>query len=177
MATAFTIFEAEAIRQFAEEYILQFKKAVETEKIKRVTPSKGGFVSVANASGKLANSGEWKFDGVHLDIAVNSYVRYIIFGRGARQGGEKNNNKPPFTEIEQWMKEKGISGVSPWAIINAIAKNGSSIFQQFRGQPSNLLDNIPLDEMINELAEKLLTDIGNNITTEVLNEYKLLDLQ
>lgn len=165
-----SIFEAEAIREFATEYLKQFKSAIEKTQVKRQTNFKGQFSAPVNTTGSLANSGEWKFTGTDLEIRVNSYIRYLIFGRGA------NAKRPPITEIERWMSEKGITGVSPFAIANAMAKNGSSIFQKYRGQPSNLLDNIDLDTMLKKLSEKIGEHAANSAVTEILNEFHIANL-
>lgn len=160
-----TLFEAEAIREFSESYISEFKKAIETQKVSRKSVVKGQFSSVVNNTGELANSGEWNFDGATLDIAVNSYIRYVLFGRGS------DAKRPPIFEIERWMQERGITGVSPFAIANSMAKKGNSIFQQTGGQPNDLLEGIPLDKLLNELGEKLALNLANQAETKILSQF------
>lgn len=161
----FTVFEAQAIRDFSEAYILEFKKAIETKKVPRTSYHSGSFSSVTNASGKLANSGEWYFDGANLEISVNYYLYWLMFGR------KDNRKRPPISAIEEWMAEKGITGVSPFAIANGMAKNGSTIFQQYKGSQSNLLEDIPLDKLLNELISKLGNEAVGLVTTEVIKRF------
>lgn len=160
-----TLFEAQAIREFAEAYIVEFKKAIETQKISRKSVSKGSFKSVVNNTGQLANSGEWNFDGASLDILVDGYIRYVLFGRGSE------TKRPPITEIERWMEERGITDVSPFAIANSMAKKGNSIFQQTGGQPSELLEEIPLDELVDILSEKLAENLANETSTQLISQF------
>lgn len=161
----FTVFEAQVIREFADAYIAEFKNAIETKRVPRVGKD-GSFSSVTNASGKLANSGEWYFDGAKLNIYVNYYLYWLIFGR-------KNETKrPPIFAIEEWMNEKGITGVSPFAIANSIGKNGSSIFQKFQGMPSNLLEDIDLDNLLNDMVEKLGIEAVGLVTTEFVKQFE-----
>jgi hypothetical protein len=160
-----TLFEAQAIREFSEAYIAEFKKAIETQKVSRQSVSKGAFKSTVNNTGQLANSGEWNFTGATIEISVNSYIRYVLFGRG------DNSKRPPITAIEEWMQEKGITGVSPFAIANSMAKKGNSIFQATGGQPNELLEGIPLDELLNELGEKLALNLANEAETKLLSQF------
>jgi hypothetical protein len=118
-----------------------------------------------NNTGQLANSGEWNFTGATIEISVNSYIRYVLYGRGA------DAKRPPITEIERWMQERGIVGVSPFAIANSMAKKGNSIFQSTGGQPNELLEGIPLDELLNELGEKLAVNLANEAETKMLSQF------
>lgn len=160
-----SLFEAQAIREFAEAYILEFKKAIETQKVSRKSVSKGSFKATVNNTGQLANSGEWNFDGATLDILVDGYIRYVLFGRGS------DTKRPPITEIEKWMEEKGITDVSPWAIANSMAKKGNSIFQQTGGQPNELLEEIALDDLVDLLSEKLATNLANETSTKLISQF------
>jgi hypothetical protein len=160
----FTVFEAQVIREFAEAYIAEFKNAIQTKQVPRIGKS-GSFSSTTNASGKLANSGEWYFDGAKLNIYVNYYLYWLVFGR------KDNRKRPPIFAIEEWMQEKGITGVSPFAIANSIAKNGSTIYQKFQGLQSNLLEDIRLDELLKDLGDKLGDDAVGLITTEFVKNF------
>ena len=160
-----TLFEAQAIREFSEAYISEFKKAIETQKVSRQGVTKGAFSQTVNNTGELADSGEWFFDGAELDIAVNAYIRYVLFGRGA------DAKRPPITEIERWMQERGIVGVSPFAIANSMAKKGNTIFQSTHGQPNELLEGIQLDKLLDELGEKLAVNLANEVETKILSQF------
>jgi len=165
-----SVHEAQAIREFTDAYLVEFKKAIETTQVKRKTPSKGSFSAPVDSSGSLAASGAGRFTGTDLEITVNGYIQYLIFGRGP------SKKLPPITEIEQWMAQRGITDVSPWAIAQSIAKNGSSIFQAYKGQPSNLLESIPLDDLLNDLSNKLGEDAALQAMTDILNQFQIANL-
>lgn len=159
-----SIFEGELLRQFADDYISEFKYAIENNKIARKT-QRGTFNSAYNSSGSLANSGEYKLDNNELTILANYYLYWGIYGRNEKR------TPPPISNIEQWIKEKGLN-LNPWAVRNSIAKNGSSIFQQWNKSPSNLLETIPLDDLLNELQNKLGDRFIESLSTDLLKYFE-----
>jgi hypothetical protein len=170
---AISIFEKQLLTEFAESYIAEFKKAIETKAIQRSTPTTAGFSSVANASGNLANSGEFTIASNTLNILANDYLYFIIYGRNKQNSPR---SKPPIANIKQWLIDKGLTQLSPWAVVNAINKNGSSIYQQWKGQPSGVLEDIPLDKLLEDLQNGLGERYIQETTTKILKESNLEDL-
>lgn len=168
-----SVFETELLTKFAESYIAEFKKAIETKAIKRSTPTTPGFTSVANASGNLANSGEFTIASNTLNILANDYLYFVIYGRNKQKSPR---SKPPIAAIRQWLIDKGLTQLSPWAVVNAINKNGSSIYQQWKGQPSGVLEDIPLDKLLDDLQNGLGDRYIQEATTKILKESNLEDL-
>lgn len=159
-----TVFEYEALRLFAKNYIAEFKYAIENKKVDRYTEYKKQFSAVVNSSGALANSGEYDIEGNDLTIMVNYYIYWLIYGRKPQTSAEST---PPKSNIQKWLAEKGGGGGSVYQVAAAINKNGSSIWQFYKGSPSNLLEDIPLDRLFNDLQKDLGDRWINKFTTDV----------
>lgn len=164
-----TVFEYDALRNFAKNYIAEFKYAIENKKVDRYTEYKKQFSAVVNSSGALANSGEYEISGNDLTISVNYYIYWLIYGRKPQTSAAST---PPLTNIQKWLAEKGGGGGSVYEVAASINKNGSSIYQFYKGQPSNLLEDIPLDKLFNDLSNELGDRWINKFTTDV---YKVLE--
>lgn len=166
-----SVYEYDVFRNFAKNYIAEFKYAIENKKVNRYTEFKKTFSATVNASGSLANSAEYKIDGNELTIYVNYYIYWLIFGRKPQTSAAST---PPKTEIQKWLAEKGGTGGSVYQVANAINKNGSSIWQFYKGQPSNLLEDIPLDKLFNDMQKDLGDRWIEKFTTDVV---KVLDFE
>lgn len=165
---AISIFEKQILSAFAENYLREFKRVIEKS---------------ASASGKLANSGEYTIVGNELTIVANSYLYFSIYGRKPYTITNKNGKVvadpkklPPISNIEQWLKDKGLVNLSPWAVAQSITKNGSKVWQRYRGQPSPLLEGIPLDALLDTLQEGLGERFIQQATTEFLKDFELEQL-
>lgn len=170
---ALTVFEKQALKEFAEKYKLGVQNAIKKKKIARrrtLLPTR--FSTPANNTGKLAKSIKYRIgSNGSLRFSSEDYLYQIIYGRKA------DNKQPPISAIEAWMASKGITGVSPWAIAKSIAKNGTSIYRNYKGNPSNLLNDLPTDKWLNELYQKMGAgyvaaiefSILDNLDTENLN--------
>ena len=129
----------------------------------------GNFQSVANASGKLANSISYVVvNGTKLQIFGNDYIQYLENGR--RKGGV-----PPASVFLQWMDDKGIAlGEEAkdrlsiaYAIRATIKAEGTTIY---KAGGSDLLSSI-FNEALQSSVE---ADFANLIVTEIQSEiYKL----
>jgi transposase len=69
------------------------------------------------------------------------------------------------------MSQKGVSDLSVYQVAAAINKNGSSIWQFYKGQPSNLLEDINLDKLLADMQSKLGDRWAESITTSILKEF------
>lgn len=165
---ALSIFEKQVLTEFAENYLKEFKRVIDAS---------------ASASGDLANSGEYEIAGNELVILANSYLYFSIYGRKPYTITNKNGKVvadpkklPPISNIEKWLKDKGLVNLSPWAVAQSITKNGSKIWQQYQGQPSPLLDGIPLDALLATLQEGLGQRFVEQATTEFIKDFELEQL-
>lgn len=180
---ALTVFERTALKEFADEYVKQFKKAVYKKKVARrrtLLPTR--FSATVNSTGNLAESIKYKISkNGELNFTTAEYLYWLIYGR------KPDNKRPPIAAIEAWMRSKGIKtdkedkyGVSPWAIANSIAKKGSTIYRNYKGEPSSLLSSIPVDSMLDKLYEKMgegyLQTINFSILQNLNNEELNLEL-
>ena len=145
----------EAFKQLAERMIQIMQDNIRNKQIPRVTPSKGEFQSVVDASGELANSLTYRIDGYSLEILANSYWRDVVYGR---EPGEI----PSVEDIFRWMGNKGVKG-NPSVIAFNIGAYGSSIFQKFNGQDSGLFAEATDDSILQEFNEQLSNELINGI--------------
>jgi len=176
---AISVFEKQAIKEFADEYVKQFKKAIHKKKVARrrtLLPTR--FSRPVNTTGKLAKSIKYKIStSGELFFTTEDYLYWLIYGR------KPNSKMPPIAAISAWMKSKGIKsdkedkyGVSPWAIAKSIAKNGSTIYRNYKGETSNLLNDIPVDEMLEKLYTKLGDGYLQSVNFSILKNLNEEDL-
>ena len=131
----------------------------------------GNFQSVANASGKLANSISYVVvNGTKLQIFGNDYIQYLQNGRRPTKGGGNGSLKKA---IRQWIDDKGIipDGISKdslaFLITRKIHEEGATIY---KAGGSDLLSSI-FNEALQSSVE---ADFANLIVTEIQSEiYKL----
>lgn len=180
---AITVFERTALKEFANDYVKHFKKAVYKKKVaRRRTMLPTRFSAVVNSTGNLAESIKYKISkNGELTFTTAEYLYWLIYGR------KPETKRPPISAIEAWMKTKGIKtdkedkyGVSPWAIANSIAKKGSSIYRNYKGEPSSLLSSIPVDDLLDHLyvmmGEGYVQTINFSILQNLNNEELNLEL-
>lgn len=184
---ALSIFEKQAIKEFAEQYKKEVQKAIYKKKVSRVrTLLPTRFSTPVNSSGSLAKSIKYKIksDG-ELRFSSNDYLYFLIYGRKPQpskiirrsKGDSGGGGKSEFvSSIEQWMRQKGIRDVSPFAIINSINKNGSSIYRKYKGQQSNLLNDVPVDKLLNELYSKMGEAYIQKVEFSILDFINVEDL-
>ena len=176
---ALSIFEKQAIKEFAEQYKKEVQKAIYKKKVSRVrTLLPTRFSTPVNSSGSLAKSIKYKIksDG-ELRFSSNDYLYFLIYGR------KSSSKMPPVSDIREWMRQKGIKtdeesklGVSPYAIAKSIAKNGSSIYRKYKGQQSNLLNDVPVDKLLNELYSKMGEAYIQKVEFSILDFINVEDL-
>ena len=185
---ALSIYEKQALKEFADKYVSEVRKAIYKKKVARrrtLLPTR--FSAPVNATGSLAKSIKYKMrSNGNVDFISNNYLYWLIYGRRPntkpipkRRKGSSGGGKSEFiSSIESWMKAKGINTneVSPFAIANSIAKNGSSIYRRYKGQQSNLLNDIPIDEMLNELYSKMGDGYIQVINYSILQNVLIEDL-
>jgi hypothetical protein len=166
-----TIFEQEIFNEIAQDYIQQFKNAIETKPVKRKAVRKGKngsveyikFEAVVNASGNLANSPRIELTETELNIYVAGYIDELIYGKAP------SPLDVSALEIETWMRSKGIDPefVSVDKIMNNIEEFGTSIFREFQGQDSGLLDDINIEGSIEKAKQNLILKKIKEITNGI----------
>lgn len=155
-----TIFEQEIFNEIAQDYIQQFKKAIETKPIQRKTKAAGEFASVVNASGNLANSPRIELTETELNIYVAGYIDELIYGQAP------SRVDTTVFEIENWMNSKGLE-FSAVSVLDNLQKFGSSIFQKFNGANSGLLEDINIEGSVNKAKQNLILKKINEITNGI----------
>lgn len=111
----------------------------------------------AQATGKSVQSLEVKkISDTHFQLLGGSWLVFTELGRGG--GG-----RPPFGAIEEWVKAKGLT-LSPWAVVNSIAQNGSLVGRK----PRNLYTTI-----VYECVERLSNEVINAVVTDAVNDVVL----
>ncbi len=155
-----TIFEQEIFNEIAQDYIQQFKNAIQTKPVKRKTKAKGDFEAVVNASGNLANSPRIELTENELNIYVAGYIDQLIYGQAP------SRVDTTVFEIENWMNSKGLE-YSAVSVLDNLQKYGNSIFQKFNGEDSGLLSDINIEGSIEKAKQNLILKKIKEITNGI----------
>lgn len=160
-----------------KEIVAELKQAVLEKKISNFRSS------AVNASGKLYDSIKGETYQKGFVIHANDYIYYLEFGRGPSQtGGGKSVGRKPgsslFDRILQWIRDKGITPDDPkttekqlaFLITRKIHQEGTTIFRQFRGQPSGLVSDIVNNDMINSLAGEIGDEFVRYVASDILKD-------
>lgn len=124
----------------------------------------GNFVNQnAQATGKSVKSLEVKkISDTHFQLLGGNWLVFTELGR--RGWNEKPENlPPPIKPIAEWVKAKGLT-ISPWAVVNSIAQNGSLVGVKPRDLYTTIVD---------DCVERLRDEVINAVVTEAVNEVVL----
>jgi hypothetical protein len=127
-------------------------------------PRRKGQSYVANASGKLANSVNFKVENGVLRIYADSYIYFLAYGRKPTTGGSKPGKLKDI--IREWIDAKGIEPYGniskdslAFLITRSIHKNGTSLYPQ----GSTLLSDIVNETLINGIKNDLFTSFSDGV--------------
>lgn len=154
------------LTKYGEMIVAQLKSDIKNKPL----PRRGGQSYVANASGKLANSINFKVENGTLKVYADSYIYFLIYGRKRNQNQDPKSIKAwvgwaGSTFLKDWVEAKGIS-ISPFAVAYSIAKKGNSL----NPQGSTLLSDVINETMINALKSDLFT----SFTDSALDSFRIL---
>jgi hypothetical protein len=142
--------------------------AIKTKLIERQGAS-GGFKSVVNASGRLADSIDYVVTGSRLTIRGNDYIYYLENGRKPTKGGGNGQLK---VAIRQWIDDKGIvpkDGISKdslaFLITRRIHREGTTIY---KAGGSDLVSGIFNDQFVDSLQSEFMNLLTVEIESEIL---------
>jgi hypothetical protein len=144
-------------------------ETIRTKPVQRYSKGLGSFEAPVNATGNLANSVEHTITENSVSILANDYINKLI-------NGQAPGEFPTQFDIENWLSIKGLT-YNPYSVINNIGFFGSTIYQQFKGQESNLLEDYIQNNQIDpEITEEVMNIVNRNlidtITREMLEQFK-----
>jgi hypothetical protein len=138
--------------------------AIKTKLIERQGAS-GGFRSVVNASGRLADSIDYVVTGSRLTIRGNDYIYYL-------ENGRRPGKRPPKDVIRKWIDDKGIvprDNISKDSLAYLIARKmgeeGSTIY---KAGGSDLVSGIFNDNFVDSLQSEFMNLLTVEIESEIL---------
>jgi hypothetical protein len=138
--------------------------AIKTKLIERQGAS-GGFRSVVNASGRLADSIDYVVTGSRLTIRGNDYIYYL-------ENGRRPGKRPPKDVIRKWIDDKGIvprDNISKDSLAYLIARKmgeeGSTIY---KAGGSDLVSGIFNDNFVDSLQSEFMNLLTVEVESEIL---------
>jgi hypothetical protein len=138
--------------------------AIKTKLIERQGAS-GGFRSVVNASGRLADSIDYVVTGSRLTIRGNDYIYYL-------ENGRRPGKRPPKDVIRKWIDDKGIvprDNISKDSLAYLIARKmgeeGSTIY---KAGGSDLVSGIFNDKFVDSLQSEFMNLLTVEVESEIL---------
>lgn len=156
----------DVLNTYGQRVVSELRDAIKNKPL----PRRNGKSYVANASGDLEKTLNFKVENGVLTVYANKYIGALIFGRKPTTGGGNGALK---RAIRVWIDDKGIT---PYGLISKdslafiiarkIHKEGTLLYPQ----GSDLLSAIITDEFIN----KLKSDIFSDITDSVFAGFKFL---
>lgn len=129
--------------------------------------ARGRFESVANASGKLAESVRSEVKGGELTIYASDYIYYL-------ENGRQPGKPPPRDVIKQWILDKGIIPEDitidslAYLIQRRIAEEGTTIYQ---ANGSDILSSIFDIELVNSLQD----EFAGLVAIEIIDEFNAIN--
>lgn len=160
-----TVYERNLLEELGQWYATQVKDAIKNKPIQRKTNAQGGFSAVANATGRLAESLRYEVSEEAVEVFALDYIDKLVFG----QPPSRLDNVSVF-EIEEWIRAKGLD-LSATSVMTNLQKNGSSIWQQWQGENSGLLNDISLEEQIEQVKQKLALKSISDIQSDFFNQF------
>lgn len=156
----------DVLNKYGERVVSELRDAIKNKPL----PRRNGKSYVANASGNLASTLNYKVDNGVLTVYANRYIGALIFGR---KPTSNSGNGALKRAIRVWIDDKGIT---PYGLISKdslafiiarkIHKEGTLLYPQ----GSDLLSAIVTDKLIDELK----SDIFSEITDSVFGGFKFL---
>lgn len=161
-----SVLEQHALEELANDFIAQVKLAIETKPVKRKTKSQGDFQGVVNASGRLANSLRFEIDETVLRVFCLSYIDDLIYGKPPSRLDDTT-----VFEIENWINSKGLE-LNAESVMYNLQKRGSSIYQQFQGANSGLLEDVNFEVGLEKVKKALFLTHVESVSQNYINQFK-----
>ena len=147
-----------------DELCERIANTIRTKPIKRHTDVKGGFESPATASGNLANSIDYEIGDNEIRVMAASYIDNVLFGT------PPGRSSATLSEIERWIAHKGLD-LTPHGVLRSLENNGSSIWQEWNGQETDLLSEYVNNGIVNpEIIEELKRRVSEKSITTFIEE-------
>jgi len=148
----------EVLTKYGQMIVAQLQSDIKNKPL----PRNNGKSYVANASGKLAKSINFKVENGVLRVYADSYIYFIIYGRNKNSKQEPKSLKSwvgwaGSTFLKDWVEAKGLS-ISPFAVAYSIARKGTSLYPQ----GSTLLSDIVNETLINGIKNDLFTSFSDS---------------
>lgn len=147
------------VRQFAENLIKGIQENIRTKKVTQY--------GAMNASGKMADSLRYRYDG--KELVIYSTEKYFT----VLETGRKPGKQPPIDVIEQWIDQKPVAlrGITKrslaYLIARKIGREGSLLHRL--GGKSGVISDYVNDRYIKEnLTDKLFQALVESVSNEFL---------
>lgn len=162
--TTLTNYELELLLDLGQWYVDQVRDAIRNKPIKRKSlHNPDGFEAVVNASGRLAESIREELTDDQLEVYALGYIEKLVFGQPPGERVE-------LSEIESWLAAKGLD-YNPNTVQRNIRDVGTSIWNQYNGENSGLLSDIPIEDKIQELKKNLLLFKVDQLSNELAEQF------
>lgn len=132
-----------------------------------------------NLASSGTNASKDTSDSVEYETSNKGHARYkiMILGRpyfmtvetGRKPTPDKKPSKEMITNLAKWLRSRGKSESLKWAIGMAINKSGTKLFQ--KGGRKDIVSNVISDSAMDQLAQRLLEDFGDQFLNEAANIF------
>jgi hypothetical protein len=161
--------QIQELNAYMAELVDRISNDIRTKPVKRRSKGLGKFEAPVNATGKLAESVEYQIGVGEIKVLAFDYIEKLITGQAP-------GNYPAIFEIDNWLGIKDLP-YDAKSVSTGIGKFGNSIFQEWKGSESNLLENyIHNGEVKPEIVQALIDRVEqysiDYITQQVLNSLK-----
>jgi hypothetical protein len=116
----------------------------------------------SSSSGKLASSIETIITEDGGKILIAFYAYFLIYGR-------RPGKMPPVSAIKDWLRDRGIDEKAAWPIARTIAREGSKLWQKYRGGNSGIFAEALNEQIIRDFQEDLGKYVQIEIASSLLN--------
>lgn len=159
-----TVYEREILNDLGRWYVERVKDAIMNKPIRRKSVANpDSFEATVNASGRLKESVREELTEEALNVYALSYIDKLVFGQPPGERVE-------VTAIESWLASKGLD-YNANTVTRYISKFGNSIWLEHEGKNSGLLLDIPLEQKIQEVKEKLLLRTIDEIRSDFITTF------
>jgi hypothetical protein len=153
--------EVQELNQYLTELTERIADTIRNKPIKRHTGMKGSFEAPVSASGNLADSIEYEIGDNQITILANSYIDNVLFGT------PPGRSSATLSEIELWIAHKGLD-LTPHGVLRGLELNGSSIWQEWQGAETNLLEDFVRG---NEVNPEILKELSDRVAQKGMDKF------
>lgn len=160
-----SLFEQHELSIVLDDFTIQVLDAIKNKQIKRKYSSGQSFQAPVMASGKLYDSVQKVFYDEGGRVICEAYIDKLIFG-------QPPGDQPETSDIEQWLKEKGLSG-DAFKIGEKIWRYGNSIYMEWHGANSGLLSDVNIQGSVEKLKEALTKKYADQVAAEIVEQFNV----